>query len=235
MKSDDSSKPPQVHLIVGATGTGKTEVAVELATKRKAPVVVADRIQCYVDLPVTSARFTDPDGPRRYHLGARTVSDGDYPSHLAAQALLLRVEALTRHHPLVVVEGGSMSLLRRFADCRGRFPFHLTAQVLGVRDESAHFTQLRTRALQMFADGMLTEFAKAWQHREQRPFVASVNGLEALARWCADKNMTPDDLAGLDHDERVTSELADRVAEVHLEHSLEQDALFTRLFGWNHA
>lgn len=219
-----------VHLVVGPTGAGKTDVATEIADEHNAPIVVADRIQCYLDLPVTSARLDG--GPHRHHLAERTVPDGDYPVHEAAHALLLKVESLSRVHDHVVVEGGSISLLRRFADCRGRFPFRLTATVLPLTDERAHLDRLRTRAARMIADGMLDEIAKAWQHHGQRSFVASVNGPEAVLAWCTETGLDPEDLPGIHEDE--VAEIAERVAVVHHEHSLEQHEVFTRLFGWNH-
>jgi hypothetical protein len=132
----------------------------------------------------------------------------------------------------VVVEGGSISLLRRFADCRGRFPFRLTANVLPLTDERAHLDRLRTRAARMIADGMLDEIAKAWQHQEQRSFAASVNGPEAVLRWCAETRIAPEDLPGID--DAGIAELDELIAVVHHEHSLEQHDVFTRLFGWNH-
>ncbi|GAB2851147.1 isopentenyl transferase family protein [Lentzea nigeriaca] len=219
-----------VHVVTGPTGAGKSDVAARIAEEHGAPIVVADRIQCYLDLPVTSARL---DGcPHRHHLAARTVPDGDYPVHEAAYALLRKVEALSRTHEHVVVEGGSISLLRRFADCRGRFPFRLTATVLPLGDEHAHLDRLRVRAARMIADGMLDEIAKAWQHHEQRAFVASVNGPEAVLRWCTEHRVEPEELPGVD--DAGIAELTELVALVHLEHSLEQHDVFSRLFGWNH-
>lgn len=219
-----------VHLVVGPTGAGKTDVAMNIADVHHAPIVVADRIQCYLDLPVTSARL---DGvPHRHHLADRTVQDGDYPTREAAYALVRKVEALSRTHEHVVVEGGSISLLHRFADCRGRFPFRLTATVLPLKDERVHLDRLRTRAARMIADGMLDEITKAWQHREQRAFVSSVNGPEAVLQWCTRSHIDPESLPGIGYGE--IAELTELIALVHHEHSLEQRDVFTRLFGWNH-
>jgi hypothetical protein len=123
-------------------------------------------------------------------------------------------------------------LLRRFADCRGRFPFRLTSTVLPLVDERAHLERLRTRAARMIADGMLDEIAKAWQHQGQRSFVASVNGPEAVLHWCIRTGLDPEDLPGIG--EADIAELTERIAVVHHEHSLEQHQVFTTLFGWNH-
>ncbi|MEU0885318.1 isopentenyl transferase family protein [Lentzea sp. NPDC005914] len=161
------------------------------------------------------------------------MPDGDYPTHEAAHALLRKVEALSREHEHVVVEGGSISLLSRFAACRGRFPFRLVTTVLPLTGERAHLDRLRARAERMITEGMLDEIAKAWQHREQRPFIASVNGSEAVLRWCGETGTDPEDLPGIDT--TATAELVERIAVVHHEHSLEQHGVFTRLFSWNHA
>ncbi|MBM7856983.1 isopentenyl transferase family protein [Lentzea nigeriaca] len=76
-----------MHLVVGHTGAGKSGVAQEIAAEHNAPVVVAARIQCYIDLPVTSARL---DGDR-HHLTERTVPDGDYPTHAARDPLVAQL------------------------------------------------------------------------------------------------------------------------------------------------
>ncbi|NKY24959.1 isopentenyl transferase family protein [Nocardia gamkensis] len=222
-------KAADVLLIAGPTGSGKTEVAMELADARQAPVVVADRIQCYVDLPSTSARFTG--AANRFHLSDRVVPDGDYPAAEAAQSLSAYVHRLVRHHQHVVVEGGSISVLRHFAQYRGRSDFRLSACVLGLRDASTYLDRLRDRAWRMLGDGMLDEFAAAWRHTGQRRFVASINGFEALVQWCRETSTDPRDLAGITPDEPAAAELAERIAQVHAEHGREQYAAFTRLFG----
>ena len=220
---------PHVHLITGPTGAGKTEIAMELAAAEDAPVVVADRIQCYVDLPTTSARLAGGGGPPRYHLSDRVVPDGDYPTDDATQALLDRVQSLVRRHRYVVMEGGSISALRALADRRGRFPFRFTAQVLHVGDAAAHLERLRTRAVRMLCDGMLEEFAQAWRYAEQRPFITSIVGA-TLEQWCRDNRVHPAELAGIERGGPEISEIAERVAQACAEHSHRQDEAFTRLF-----
>ncbi len=215
-----------VHLLAGPTGVGKTEAAMDLAAHWDAPVVVADRIQCYLDLPVTSARCVDAG---RHHLGDRTVQDADYPVDEAFPVLLRVLGTLTAQHPRVVVEGGSLSLLQRLS--AGRLPFRFSAKVLPVPDDRAYLRRLRDRAQRMLRDGMLDELAKAWQHGAQRSFVASVNGPEPVVKWCQDNDFEPMDLPLLAPDGPEIAELADLVAQVHADHGHEQNTVFTRLFG----
>lgn len=83
----DSAGPIAVHVIAGPTGVGKSAAASELARRTGAPVVVADRIQCFTDLATTSARAgADVPGIRRVWLCDRTVADGDYPATQAVEA-----------------------------------------------------------------------------------------------------------------------------------------------------
>ncbi|MEV7627722.1 isopentenyl transferase family protein [Actinoplanes sp. NPDC089786] len=61
-------------LIVGPTGVGKTDRAIELARKVDAPIVVLDRVQCYAELAVGSAR--DDGGGRTAGSGPRRAGRG---------------------------------------------------------------------------------------------------------------------------------------------------------------
>ncbi len=47
---------PHVHVIAGPIGTGRARTVGEFARLAGAPVVVADRTQCYLDLAISSAR-----------------------------------------------------------------------------------------------------------------------------------------------------------------------------------
>ncbi|WP_433521300.1 isopentenyl transferase family protein [Nocardia pseudovaccinii] len=141
------------------------------------------------------------------------------------------MQTLTRHHQRIVIEGGSISVLRSFARHRDQFAFRFAARVLDLRDESTYLDRLRDRALRMLGNGMLEEFAAAWQHTGHRRFVASINGFEALVQWCEQTETDPRDLVGITPDEPMAVELAERIAQVHAEHGHEQYAVFAHLFG----
>ncbi|MET8979461.1 isopentenyl transferase family protein [Streptomyces sp. NPDC004539] len=131
MTRSDSREPLPVHLIAGPTGVGKSAVASGLAQHIGAPVVVADRIQCFTDLATTSARAgADVPGVERVRLGDRTVADGDYPADQAARCLVEQVERLGQSAPAVIIEGGSISLVTLLVRGLPRLPWSVTTQFL---------------------------------------------------------------------------------------------------------
>lgn len=228
MAAADSS--PQVHLIAGPDGTGRSRAASEFARATGAPIVVADRVQCYLDLAVTGARPQDC-AATRYFLAARQVRDGDFPVEAAVSALIRQIEVLACDNSLVLVEGCSVSLLCYLAEHRDSLPFAFTSHVLNIRDPKAHVLHLRARALRMLTAGMLEEFAFAWRHVDQRPFVASISGLDALAHWCENAAITPEDLVSLPREPNLLMELADGIAQSHLIRGTAQEATFSTLFA----
>jgi len=226
-----------VHAIVGPTGVGKTALATRLARETNAPTVVADRIQCFTDLSTTSAR-SDCDSSEsiiRLYLADRVVADGDYPAEEAAQELVRKLERLTMEYPYVVVEGGSISVLRRLAARRGQLSFNLSAQVLHIPDDVEYRLRLFTRARGMLSPNtggpsMLDELAMAWKNESQREFVASINGFEAALEWCCHNRVDPATLSGNDMDPVLLDEIAWMVADAHAVHGREQDETFSAIF-----
>jgi len=102
-----------VIALFGATGLGKTEVAVALAERLGAEIVVADSMQVYSGLPILTNQPTAAQRARaRYHLVG--VLDPSTESSVAAYAELAHEaidEALARG-VRVIVEGGSGLYLR---------------------------------------------------------------------------------------------------------------------------
>lgn len=227
---------PRVHVISGATGTGKSDLAMAHALTHGAPVVVADRIQCFRDIPVTSARL-DSDaasGIERIHLRNLDIPDGDYAPGDATSDLLRLVGDLTERHPLVIVEGGSISVLQRFV--KPERGFQLTADVLRITDADVYWRRLRSRAERMLrpagqVPGLLEEFSAAWRHPKRRGFVASISGFDAVVQWCSQHGVDPDSVAAIRHDDRLVASMADAVADLHAYYGMEQDGVFASLLG----
>ncbi len=107
-----SAGPPVVALF-GATALGKTEIALTLAERLDADIVVADSMQVYRGLPVlTNQPGAEYRRRRRYHLVGVVDPRDDFS--VAAYASLARsaIEGALATGRGVVVEGGSGLYLR---------------------------------------------------------------------------------------------------------------------------
>jgi tRNA A37 N6-isopentenylltransferase MiaA len=228
--------PPYVHLIAGPTGSGKSAAANELTRISGAPVVVADRLQCFAEMATTSARAgAEEDGVQRHWLAERSVADGDYPAAEAAEALIAKVAELGELHPFLIVEGGSVSLLRHLSARLPALPWELTVRLLPIPDRARYLADLTRRAYMMLAPpgpnrSLLAELAELWREPRHRYLAASVNGFEAVLEYCAKYSL---DAGNLDKEalsvERLW-DIASLIAERHAEHGELQARVFAGLF-----
>jgi tRNA dimethylallyltransferase len=107
-----SGAPPVVALF-GATALGKTEIALALAERLDADIVVADSMQVYRGLPIlTNQPSAAQRRRRRYHLVG--VADPREEFSVAAYAALAHsaVDGVLAAGRRVVIEGGSGLYLR---------------------------------------------------------------------------------------------------------------------------
>jgi adenylate dimethylallyltransferase len=227
---------PHVYAIIGPTGTGKTAHAVRTARKLGAPVVVADRIQCFIDLAITSGRSAGDDvsGVSRWFLGDRVVADGDYPARAACQTLCYLLGKLAVDNPLIVLEGGSISVLTELVACHDELPFELTFELLPIPNPEAYWQRLLARARHMLrpaegGPGIVVELAAAWCLREQREFVSSIKGLEVIIDWCAENGVAPESLGDHELDTVAIDQLATAITGVHTAYARDQEKTFAEL------
>lgn len=107
-----------LKVIIGPTGIGKTDYAIQLAQKYDCPILNADSRQLYRDIPIGTAAPTAEEQARVKHYFVGTLDLEDYYS--AAQyehdALLL-MEELFKTHDTLVMSGGSMMYVD--AVCKG--------------------------------------------------------------------------------------------------------------------
>jgi adenylate dimethylallyltransferase len=227
---------PFVHLIAGPTGVGKSAAATELARVTGAPIVVADRLQCFTDLATTSARAgADVPGVRRHWLGDRTFADGDLSATDATDALIALVERLSTRHRFVVVEGGSISLLRELCARRPQLSWRLTVRLLPVPAREEYLATLTHRARAMLSPnprgaGLLEELAALWHDPSRRLLAASVNGFEAVLECCAKYGLDVETIDKQPLPEHILDRIAELIAERHAEHGFLQHRVFSEIF-----
>jgi adenylate dimethylallyltransferase len=147
-------------LIVGPTGVGKTDRAVERARSLDAPIVVLDRVQCHPELAVGSGRHVPDRTAERIFLDERRVVDGIIPAPAAYRRLCQVLEAQRiAGRRAVVLEGGSISLLTAMtADRRWRQESDVTVEVLAPA-AGTHRARVsrRVRAMLLGERSMLDE------------------------------------------------------------------------------
>lgn len=105
-------------VLLGPTGVGKTDTALELAEALGSPILNCDSRQLYRDLPIGTAAPTPQQLARVPHHFVGTLAIQDYYSAARyEQEALALLQRLFRQHPTVVLSGGSMMYMD--AVCRG--------------------------------------------------------------------------------------------------------------------
>jgi tRNA dimethylallyltransferase len=105
-------------VLVGATGVGKTELALRIAEHLRSPILNADSRQLYADLPIGTAAPTAEQRARVQHYFVGTLQLTDYYSAAQYEAEAIRLaEELFRTHDALLLTGGSMMYID--AVCNG--------------------------------------------------------------------------------------------------------------------
>ena len=107
------SEAPLVVALFGATALGKTEVALALAERLHADIVVADSMQVYEGLAIVTNQPDEAQRARaRHHLVGFVPSQREFTvAEYAAEAHAV-IDGLRREGRAVIVEGGSGLYLR---------------------------------------------------------------------------------------------------------------------------
>lgn len=98
-------------VIVGPTGSGKTDLSIRIARRYGAPILSTDSRQFYRGMPVGTAQPTAEQLQAAEH---HFIADREIDRHLNCGAYeaeaLARLEALFATHDVVVAVGGSGAL-----------------------------------------------------------------------------------------------------------------------------
>jgi tRNA dimethylallyltransferase len=99
---------PTLIVIVGPTGSGKTDLSIRLAQHFGAPILSADSRQVYRGMAIGSAQPTDEQlvAAQHYFIADRAVTDRFTCADFETEALAL-LDTLFRTHDKVIAVGGS--------------------------------------------------------------------------------------------------------------------------------
>ncbi|XP_028804165.1 adenylate isopentenyltransferase 3, chloroplastic-like [Neltuma alba] len=150
----------KVVVVMGATGTGKSRLSIDLATLFPAQIINSDKIQVYEGLDTATNKITKEDrrGVPHHLLGTENPNSEFTASHFR-EAALLTIESITSCGQLPIIVGGSNSYIEALIDdddykFRSRYDFCcLWADVsLPVLDQ-----YVAKRVDQMLESGMVDE------------------------------------------------------------------------------
>ncbi|XP_051118811.1 adenylate isopentenyltransferase 3, chloroplastic [Andrographis paniculata] len=107
----------KVVVVLGATGTGKSRLAIDLATAFSAEVVNSDKIQLYRGLDIATNKVTDDE--RRgvpHHLLGIADPDSDFSASSFRAVAAASVKSILKRSRLPIIAGGSNSFVEALLD-----------------------------------------------------------------------------------------------------------------------
>ena len=128
-----------------------------------------DRIQCFPDLAVGSGRPSAAElrATSRIYITNRNVTDGELSAAEANALLHEHLARLSPNAPLLILEGGSISLLRTMAADPPWRAHNQTWERLRLPSTDGHLAKAESRVLEMLmpSEGtrsMMDEIASLW-------------------------------------------------------------------------
>ncbi|PIN25867.1 tRNA delta(2)-isopentenylpyrophosphate transferase [Handroanthus impetiginosus] len=124
IQSIDSQLLPQkekVVVVMGATGTGKSRLSIDLATHLSAEIINSDKIQVYEGLNIATNKITDEErcGVPHHLLGVADPESDFSSANFRAMASISLKSILSRRQ-LPIIVGGSNSFIEALVDVNFR-------------------------------------------------------------------------------------------------------------------
>ncbi|KAL0367605.1 UNVERIFIED_CONTAM: Adenylate isopentenyltransferase 5, chloroplastic [Sesamum radiatum] len=103
----------KVVVVLGATGTGKSRLAIDLATRFGAEVINSDKIQVYKGLDIVTNKVSNEECRGvPHHLLGIIDPEVDFTVHDFVHHALLAVDAIVQKNRLPIIAGGSNSFIQ---------------------------------------------------------------------------------------------------------------------------
>lgn len=106
-------KKNKVVILMGATGTGKSRLSIDLATHFPAEIINSDKIQVYQGLDVVTNKVTEEEcGGVPHHLLGVVNPNADFTATDFRQHASLTIESIVQRDRLPIIAGGSNSFIK---------------------------------------------------------------------------------------------------------------------------
>ncbi|WOL10849.1 hypothetical protein Cni_G19608 [Canna indica] len=111
----------KVVLVMGATGTGKSRLAIELAAHFGGEIINSDKMQVFPGLDIVTNKVTDEERAGIPHHLLGTVSpDAEFTAEDFRREATLMVESILRRERLPIIAGGSNSYIEELIEGGGQ-------------------------------------------------------------------------------------------------------------------
>ncbi|WOL16182.1 hypothetical protein Cni_G24964 [Canna indica] len=119
-KVGHASAKDKVVLVMGATGTGKSRLAVDLAAHFGGEIINSDKMQVYAGLDVVTNKVIDEERAGiPHHLLGSVPPDAEFSAVDFRREATLAVESILRRGRLPILAGGSNSFVEELVDGGG--------------------------------------------------------------------------------------------------------------------
>ncbi|WP_245009903.1 isopentenyl transferase family protein [Streptomyces rhizosphaericus] len=233
-----STVQPRLHLILGPTCSGKTRRATAAAARGECPVIALDRIQCHPEIAVGSGRPPQRDlaDTTRLYLDDRPLSYGPITARSAVDRLVRTQRRLLSGTTTLILEGGSISLLRALLQrtdwCRG-WLVHATVCIDGGAHQYATRVSTEVRRMLGYTTAALgartfqDELAALWDDPVTRKQAYRLVGYRQAIDLCERDGLTPRQLAA-PGGHRRRQDLEDTLRQGHLAYASQQRQAFAK-------
>ncbi|MFP1897457.1 isopentenyl transferase family protein [Lonsdalea quercina] len=224
-----------LHLIWGPTSTGKTARSVAIAEKTGAPVLVLDRIQCCPEVTMGSGRPTEQElrGTERVYLSSRPIGQSIISAPQAVERLHQLVDHFAKIHPLIILEGGSVSILQEMVKHQtwGQ-QYAWTFEPIPMPSAEHFLNRARKRIWEMFYPGgglksLLDEMVQIWAHPEYRDTLADIDGYRCIISYLRQRGRRVDEIPRMSLHEH--KQMAEDIAQEYWQHAVWQTDNFPEI------
>ncbi|KAI3469510.1 hypothetical protein Pfo_026173 [Paulownia fortunei] len=103
----------KVVVVMGATGTGKSRLSIDLATRFDAEIINSDKMQVYKGLDIVTNKVTDEECRGvPHHLLGIIDPEADFSAHDFVYHASLAADSITHRGRLPIIAGGSNSCIK---------------------------------------------------------------------------------------------------------------------------